>query len=133
MRYFIEDVRLYKPINKKWQDVQKFVTPIMQYLVADEPSLDELEKNIVNHIEQLNRYYSRSRPLVLTVCRNLTGRVWRIGVQDDSDKIAALIYIKEVRGHIHFPLQDGESLEFSPKTDGKSSANRVDSQRKPTR
>lgn len=67
MRYFIEDVRLYKPINKKWQDVQKFVTPIMQYLVADEPSLEKLEKNIMNHIELLNRYYSRSRPLVLTV------------------------------------------------------------------
>lgn len=106
MRYFIEDVRLYKPINKKWQDVQKFVTPIMQYLVADEPSLKELEKNIVNHIEQLNRYYSRSLPLVLTVSRNLTGRVWRIGVQDDSDKIAALIYIKEVRGDIHFSVHD---------------------------
>ena len=106
MRYFIEDVRLYKPINKKWQDVQKFVIPIMQYLVADEPSLEELEKNIVNHIEQLNRYYSRSRPLVLTVSRNSTGRVWRIGVQDDSDKIAALIYIKEVRGDIHFSVHD---------------------------
>ena len=133
MRYFIEDVRLYKPINKKWQDVQKFVTPIMQYLVADEPSLEKLEKNIVNHIELLNRYYSRSLPLVLTVSRNLTGRVWRIGVQYDSDKIADLIYIKEVRGYIHFSLQDGESLEFSPKTDGESIANRVGSQRKPTR
>lgn len=106
MRYFIEDVRLYKPINKKWQDVQKFVIPIMQYLVADEPSLEELEKNIVNHIEQLNRYYSRSLPLVLTVSRNLTGRVWRIGVQDGSDKIAAMIYIKEVRGDIHFSVHD---------------------------
>ena len=106
MRYFIEDVRLYKPINKKWQDVQKFVTPIMQYLVADEPSLEKLEKNIVNHIELLNRYYSRSLPLVLTVSRNLTGRVWRIGVQYDSDKIAALIYIKEVRGDIHFSVHD---------------------------
>ena len=106
MRYFIEDARVYKPINKKWQDVQKFVIPIMQYLVADEPSLEELEKNIVNHIEQLNRYYSRSLPLVLTVSRNLTGRVWRIGVQYDSDKIAALIYIKEVRGDIHFSVHD---------------------------
>lgn len=106
MRYFIEDVRLYKPINKKWQDVQKFVTPIMQYLVADEPSLEKLEKNIVNHIELLNRYYSRSLPLVLTVSRNLTGRVWRIGVQYDSDKIAALIYIKKVRGDIHFSVHD---------------------------
>lgn len=106
MRYFIEDVRLYKPINKKWQDVQKFVTPIMQYLVADEPSLEKLEKNIVNHIELLNRYYSRSLPLVLTVSRNLTGRVWRIGVQYDSDKIAAMIYIKEVRGDIHFSVHD---------------------------
>ena len=132
MRYFIEDVRLYKPINKKWQDVQKFVTPIMQYLVADEPSLEKLEKNIMNHIELLNRYYSRSRP-VLTVSRNLTERVWRIGVQDDYDKIAALIYIKEVRGDINFSLQDRESLEFSPKTDGESIANRVGSQRKPTR
>lgn len=133
MRYFIEDVRLYKPINKKWQDVQKFVIPIMQYLVADEPSLEKLEKNIVNHIEQLNRYYSRSRPLVLTVSRNLTGCIWRIGTQDDYDKIAALIYIRVVRGDIHFSLQDGESIEFSPTTDGKSSANRVGSQRKPTR
>ncbi len=133
MRYFIEDVRLYKPINKKWQDVQKFVIPIMQYLVADEPSLEKLEKDIVNHIEQLNRYYSRSRPLVLTVSRNLTGRVWRIGMQDDYDKIAAMIYIKEVRGDIHFSLQDRESLELSPKTDGESIANRIDSQRKPTR
>ena len=122
MRYFIEDVRLYKPINKKWQDVQKFVTPIMQYLVADEPSLKELEKNIVNHIEQLNRYYSRSLPLVLTVSRNLTGRVWRIGVQDYSDKIAALIYIKEVRGDIHFSVHDPLPAANAPERHAQSSA-----------
>ena len=122
MRYFIEDVRLYKPINKKWQDVQKFVIPIMQYLVADEPSLEELEKNIVNHIEQLNRYYSRSLPLVLTVSRNLTGRVWRIGVQDDSDKIAALIYIKEVRGDIHFSVHDPLPAANAPERHAQSSA-----------
>ena len=122
MRYFIEDVRLYKPINKKWQDVQKFVIPIMQYLVADEPSLEELEKNIVNHIEQLNRYYSRSRPLVLTVSRNSTGRVWRIGVQDDSDKIAALIYIKEVRGDIHFSVHDPLPAANAPERHAQSSA-----------
>ena len=122
MRYFIEDVRLYKPINKKWQDVQKFVIPIMQYLVADEPSLEELEKNIVNHIEQLNRYYSRSLPLVLTVSRNLTGRVWRIGVQDDSDKIAAIIYIKEVRGDIHFSVHDPLPAANVPERHAQSSA-----------
>lgn len=122
MRYFIEDVRLYKPINKKWQDVQKFVTPIMQYLVADEPSLEKLEKNIVNHIEQLNRYYSRSRPLVLTVSRDLTGRVWRIGVQDDSDKIAAMIYIKEVRGDIHFSVHDPLPAANAPERHAQSAS-----------
>lgn len=115
MRYFIEDVRLYKPINKKWEDVQKFVTPLMQYLVADENTLNKVNENIMNHIELLNKVYPRSLPLVLTVSRNLTGRVWRIGVQDGSDKIAAMIYIREVRGHIHISLQDGEQIMFVPR------------------
>ena len=106
MRYFIEDVRLYKPINKKWEDVQKFVTPLMQYLVADENTLNKVNENIMNHIELLNKVYPRSLPLVLTVSRHLTGRVWRIGVQDGSDKIAAMIYIREVRGDIHFSVHD---------------------------
>lgn len=34
MRYFIEDVRIYKNVNKKGSDLQKYVTPLMQYLVA---------------------------------------------------------------------------------------------------
>lgn len=114
MRYFIEDVRLYKPINKKWEDLQKFVTPLMRYLVADENTLNKVEENITDHIELLNKVYPRSLPLVLTVSRRFTGRVWRIGVQDGSDKIAAMIYISVVRGHIHISLQDGEHIVFVP-------------------
>lgn len=133
MRYFIEDVRLYKPINKKWEDVQKFVTPLMQYLVADENTLNKVNENIMNHIELLNKVYPRSLPLVLTVSRNPTGRVWRIGVQDGSDKIAAMIYIREVRGHIHLYLQDGETLEFAPDTDEERASKERGSRLQPTR
>ena len=107
MRYFIETVKTYKSVNRKGKYLQDFITPLEQYLVADELSLDALKADIENRIEQLNRIYSRSRPLVLTVSRNLTERVWRIGVQDDYDKIAALIYIKEVRGDINFSVHDG--------------------------
>lgn len=125
MRYFIEDVVLYKPINKKWEDVQKFVTPIMQRMVANERSLDKLKEIITNHIEQMNLYYSRSKPLVLTVSRHLRGQMWRIVVRDDYEKVAAVIHIREVHGCIHLSLQDGETLEFSPDTDEESSANLV--------
>ena len=65
MRYFIEDIKTYKSVNKKGQSLQDFVTPLGQYLVADEPSLDALKANIVNHIEHLNRVYPRSQPLVM--------------------------------------------------------------------
>lgn len=116
MRYFIEDVRLYKPINKKWEEVQKFVTPLMQYLVADENTLNKVNENIMNHIELLNKVYPRSLPLVLTVGRNPTGRVWWIAVKDNSEKVAAMIHIREVRGDIFISLQDGEQIEFVPET-----------------
>ena len=46
MRYFIEDIKTYKSVNKKGQALQDFVTPLEQYLVADELSLDALKANI---------------------------------------------------------------------------------------
>ena len=66
----------------------------MQYLVADEASLNVLSDNIMSQIEWLNKIYHRQRPLVLDVSRHMQGRVWTIWVQGDSDKIAAMIYIK---------------------------------------
>lgn len=108
MRYFIEDVRIYKSINKKGEDFQKFVIPLSQYLVADEHSLDVLKSNIMNHIELLNRTYPRSKPLTLDVSRHLRGQTWKIHVQFDSDKIVAMIYIYEVRGDIQYSLHPEE-------------------------
>lgn len=111
MRYFIEDVRTYKSVNQKGNDLQDFVVPLIQYLVADELSLDALKANIMNHIEQLNRAYPRSRPLVLYESRGSGYRVWSVHVQGDSDKTAAMIYIKEVRGDIRFSLHDREAAD----------------------
>ncbi len=122
MRYFIEDIKTYKSVNKKGEAFQDFVTPLEQYLVADELSLDALKANIVNHIEQLNRYYSSSRPLVLTVSRGRGYRVWTVWVQGDSDKIAAMIYIKEVRGDIHFSVHDPLPAANVPERHAQSSA-----------
>lgn len=125
MRYFIEDVRIYKNVNKKGEDLQEYVTPLMQYLVADEASLEVLEKDIVNQIEWLNKIYHRQRPLVLDVSRYKQGRVWTIWVQGDSDKIAAMIYIKNVRGDIDVAKADGlylrpdESMPLPMKPKGK--------------
>ena len=107
MRYFIEDVRIYKNVNKKGSDLQKYVTPLMQYLVADEASLNVLSDNIMSQIEWLNKAYHRQKPLVLDVSRQMKGRVWTIWVQGDSDKIAAMIYIKEVRGDIDVAKTNG--------------------------
>lgn len=112
MRYFIEDVRIYKNVNQKGKDLQDFVAPLGQCLVADEPSLDALKANIMNHIEQLNRAYPRSRPLMLYESRGGAGyRVWSVHVQGDSDKTAAMIYIKKVWGDIRFSLHDREAAD----------------------
>lgn len=107
MRYFIENVKTYKSVNKKGQNLQEFVTPLEQYLVADELSLDALKTNIENHLEQLNRIYPRTEPLVLTNSRGRGYRAWTVWVPGNSDKIAAIIYIKEVRGDINFSVHDG--------------------------
>ena len=120
MRYFIEDVKIYKSINKKGEDFQKFVIPLSQHLVADEHSLDVLKANIMNHIKLLNRTYPRSKPLTLDVCRHLLGQVWTIHVQSDSDKIAAMIYINDVRGDIQYSLHPQELAHNAPERHAQS-------------
>lgn len=122
MRYFIEDIKTYKSVNKKGLALQDFVTPLEQYLVADELSLDALKANIENHIVQLNCVYPRSRPLVMDESRGRGYRVWTVCVQGDSDKIAALIYIKEVRGDIHFSVHDPLPAANAPERHAQSSA-----------
>ena len=122
MRYFIDVVRIYKSINKKGEDFQKFVIPLSQYLVADEHSLDVLKSNIMNHIELLNRTYPRSKPLTLDVSRHLLGQVWTIHVQFDSDKIAAMIYINDVRGDIQYSLHPEEPAHNAPERHAQSAS-----------
>lgn len=110
MRYFIEDVRVYRSVNKKGKELQDFVTPLSKHLVANELSLDALKANIEKHIEQLNRVYPRSKPLVMYSSRG-TWIVWKIYVSGDSNRIVAMIYIREVRGDIHFSIHDPLSSE----------------------
>lgn len=102
MRYFIEEVKIYKSVNKKGNELQAFVIPMELHLVADELSLDALKADIKNKVEQLNQTYSRARALTMDESRQLQGRVWSIYVEGDCDKNVALIFIKEVRGIYRF-------------------------------
>lgn len=102
MRYFIEEVKIYKSVNKKGNELQAFVIPMELHLVADELSLDALKADIKNKVEQLNQTYSRGRALTMYESRQLQGRVWSIYVERDYDKKVALIFIKEVRGIYRF-------------------------------
>lgn len=122
MRYFIEDVNIYKNVNKKGEELQKFVTPLRHYLVADKHSLDELKANIMNHIEQLNLLYPRQKPLTLDVSRHLQGRTWTIWVQGNSDKIAAMIHIAEVSGDIHYSLHPEKTAANVPERHAQSAS-----------
>lgn len=133
MRYFIEDVKIFKT-DFKWEELKQFVTTLRQQLVADEQTLELLKGCIQEHIFQLNRFFPRTRPMMLSGWESLTEKTWKIYVAGDTeslhcnkDKVLCNIHIREVHGHIHISLQDGETLEFSPQTDEKSSANRVDS------
>lgn len=122
MRYFIEEVKIYKNVNKKGEELQKFVTPLRHCLVADEDSLAVLKANITNHIEQLNLAYPRQKPLTLDVSRHLQGRTWTIWVRGDSDKIAAMMHIAEVSGDIHYSLHPVEAAANVPESNAQSSA-----------
>lgn len=122
MRYFIESIKTYKSVNKKGRDLQEIVTPLEQYLVTDELSLDALKENIKNHIGLLNQVYPRSRPLVLDDSRCQGIRIWTAQVAGNCDDIAAQIFIKEVRGDIHFSVHDPLHAANVPERHAQSSA-----------
>lgn len=65
MRYFIEDVKIFKT-DFKWEELKQFVTTLRQQLVADEQTLELLKGCIQEHIFQLNRFFPRTRPMMLS-------------------------------------------------------------------
>lgn len=109
--YFIDYIKTYSNTNSKGRELQKYIGQFTQHLVKDDISLDALKAEIENEIEQLNKAYPRTQPLVLDVHKSQGKGQWTAWVDGNSDKIVFLLTWEQVLGTYEF-CEKGEEKKL---------------------
>lgn len=59
--YYIDKVNTWSPANRKWKEVQAFVTEFRQTLIPDDDAAKALVEEIRQKVEELNKDYPRTQ------------------------------------------------------------------------
>lgn len=63
MMYYIDKVNTWSPANRKWMEVQAFVTEYSHTLIPDDDAARALVEEIRQKVEELNEAYPRTKRL----------------------------------------------------------------------
>lgn len=65
MMYYIDKVNTWSPANRKWMEVQAFVTEYSHTLIPDDDAARALVEEIRQKVEELNDRYPRTKRLAV--------------------------------------------------------------------
>ena len=104
MMFFVSKISTWSSVNNKGREVQIWLDSFAHHLLPNELSKDALIENIRVKLQDFDRQFPRTTPLVMSkVCIDAKTPIYiTIYPKDHSDKYVSSFYIHKVVGEYRF-------------------------------
>ncbi|WP_270243864.1 hypothetical protein [Phocaeicola coprocola] len=92
--YFIDHIQTYKAVNRKGDELQKYILRFEHCLIKDSRTLGEVKENIRRRMEELDARYPRTLPMSF----HPEGNQWNIHVKGRPDSPVCILSVTPVKG-----------------------------------
>ena len=100
---FIYDVKTYRKVNNKGQEMCEFAQAYDRILVQDKCAMDSLKCEFEEVVKRLNEKYPNQKTLIFRSSHETSsGGQWSFKLGDDDSTPVCFISYSKVRGHYSF-------------------------------
>lgn len=103
MMFFIYNVKTYRKVNNKGQEMCEFAQAYDRILVQDKCAMDSLKCEFEEVVKKLNEKYPNQKALKFNGHHDTSsGGQWSVKLGDDDNNPVCYISYSKVRGHYSF-------------------------------